>query len=194
MKMLLSIGLNVLRRILPAKVLKILTDRIGMKYNMSILEPVNNILTESTMTGLVNLIHYGDSQSMAHSIESRLPFLDHRLAEFLASVPAAYKIHNGWTKYLARLAMDKKLPDSITWRKDKMGWPDPTEYWFKGPLKEWLCQEVENSSFLRDMRAGHDVRRRIESREPAINLVRLLNLSIWHKTFFSSSVRVSGNS
>lgn len=185
-KILVSIAFNILERIMPSKVLKYLTDRIGVKYNMSLLTPVNDILYESTMTGLVNLLHYGDSQSMAHSIESRLPFLDHRLVEFLASVPASYKIHNGWTKYLARLAMDKKLPDNITWRKDKMGWPDPSDYWFKGPLKEWLCKEIESSPFLKEMDLGRDIRRRIESNEPVINLVRLLNLSVWYKVYFSN--------
>jgi len=80
--------------------------------------------------------------------------------------------------------MDKKLPDNITWRKDKIGWPDPTDYWFKGPLKEWLCTEIESSHFLKEMHLGVDIRRRIESNEPVINLVRLLNLSVWHKVYF----------
>jgi len=182
-KMLVSILFNFLRRIIPRAFLELLTKNIGRKYNLSLIAPVNKILYESTMTGLINLIHYGDSQSMAHSIESRMPFMDYRLVEFLASLPAAYKIHDGWTKYIARLAMDGKLPDAITWRKDKMGWPDPAEYWFRGSLKEWLCTEVENSSFLKELGVGHDIRTRIEGNEPILNLIRLLNLSVWHKVF-----------
>jgi asparagine synthase (glutamine-hydrolysing) len=186
-KMLASILINILQRILPRFFLQIITSKFGIKYNMTINTPVNKILHESVMTGLVNLIHYGDSQSMAHSIESRLPFIDYRLVEFLASVPASYKIHRGWTKYLARIAMDNKLPNNITWRKDKMGWPDPSEYWFRGELKEWLCEEIESSPLLIKLGVGADIRKRIEGKEPIINLIRLLNISIWYQAFFSDN-------
>jgi len=87
---------------------------------------------------LVNLLFYGDRGSMAHSVESRAPFMDYRLIEFLAQVPACYKIHQGWTKYLARLAFDGRLPDEICWRTDKMGWPDPDEVWTANKLKDWF--------------------------------------------------------
>jgi asparagine synthase (glutamine-hydrolysing) len=187
-KMFASIIFNILQRILTKKVVEKIFGGIGAKYNLALTAPVNKMLLESVMTGLINLIHFGDSQSMAFSIESRLPFMDYRLVEFLASVPAAYKIHNGWTKYLSRLAMDKKLPDNITWRKDKMGWPDPSEYWFRGELQEWLCREIEESPFLKELGVGSDIRKRIEGKEPIINLIRLLNLSVWHRKFFPDSL------
>lgn len=192
-KMVISIIFNILQRILPQIILEKIFGRIGSKYGLAITAPVNKMLLESVMTGLINLIHFGDSQSMAHSIESRLPFMDYRLVEFLASVPATYKIHNGWTKYLSRLAMNQKLPDNITWRKDKMGWPDPSEYWFRGELKEWLCHEVEDSPFLKEFGIGCDIRKRIEGKEPIMNLIRLLNLSIWHKIFFPDSLQSNGH-
>jgi asparagine synthase (glutamine-hydrolysing) len=179
-----SIVFNVLKRVFPKQLIDKVIGEIGAKYGLSIIEPVNKILNKSVNTGLINLIHFGDSQSMAHSIESRLPFMDYRLVEYLASVPAVYKIHNGWTKYLARLAMDKKLPDNITWRRDKMGWPDPAEYWFRGELKEWLCGEIENSTFLKSLGVGRNIRERIESKEPIDGLIRMLNLAVWHKTFY----------
>ncbi|HEX2009474.1 MAG TPA: asparagine synthase (glutamine-hydrolyzing), partial [Roseateles sp.] len=65
---------------------------------------------------LSNLIHYADKTSMAWSVESRMPFMDYRLVEFLATVPAAYKLHQGWTKWLARAALHEGLPASIAWR------------------------------------------------------------------------------
>ncbi len=89
--------------------------------------------------------------------------------------------------------MDQKLPDNITWRKDKMGWPDPSEYWFRGELKEWLCREVEDSPFLKEFGIGCDIRKRIEGKEPIMNLIRLLNLSIWHKIFFPDSLQSNGH-
>ena len=84
------------------------------------------------------MLHNADKGSMAHSVESRMPFMDYRLVEFLASVPSAYKIHNGWSKYIARSAFNNKLPDEICWRKDKQGWPIPEDRWFSNDLKNWL--------------------------------------------------------
>lgn len=108
---------------------------------------LNERLASDSLSGLVNLLHYGDRISMAHSIESRMPFLDYRLAEYLASVPCCYKMHNGWTKYIARLAFDNLLPDEICWRKDKMGWPIPELEWLKGPLYKWYIESIEESRF-----------------------------------------------
>ncbi|MBF4223115.1 asparagine synthase, partial [Vibrio anguillarum] len=112
---------------------------------------LNLELKSAIEKGLINLIHYSDRVSMGHSIESRMPFMDYRLVEFLAQVPACYKMHNGWTKYLARLAFDKKLPDEITWRKDKMGWPIPEEHWFRGNLRLWASDTLMNSKVLKEI-------------------------------------------
>lgn len=79
--------------------------------------------------GLEELLRFADRNSMAHGREVRLPFLQHELVEFIFSLPAAYKIHEGWTKWLLRKAMDKKLPDAITWRKDKVGYEPPQKSW-----------------------------------------------------------------
>lgn len=112
---------------------------------------LNLELKSSIEKGLITLIHYSDHVSMGHSIESRMPFMDYRLVEFLAQVPACYKMHNGWTKYLARLAFNKKLPDEITWRKDKMGWPIPEEYWLKGKLRTWASDTMTASKVLKGL-------------------------------------------
>ncbi len=147
---------------------------------------LNEYLKRSTTTGiLINLLHYSDSLSMAHSVESRVPFMDYRLVEYLASIPANYKLHNGWTKYLARIAMSKRLPDKVTWRKDKVGWPQPEDYWFRGELKEWFCQTIESSSFLKQLNLGVDIRKRIDGKENISKLIKLFNLALWHKSFFN---------
>lgn len=140
---------------------------------------LNERLAHDSMTGLVNLLHYGDRVSMAHSIESRMPFLDYRLAEFLTSVPACYKMHDGWTKYIARLAFDGLLPDEICWRKDKMGWPVPEKIWMGGPLKDWFRRSLQGSKLVERALPGHTT---IESD----NLPRsfyYLNLAAWEKKF-----------
>ena len=74
--------------------------------------------------------------SMAHGLESRVPFLDHKLIELAATIPADIKFKNGELKRLLVQAFDKILPQSITKRKDKMGFPVPLNEWMKGDLKD----------------------------------------------------------
>lgn len=183
-----GIACNLLRRVVGRSAMRSLMipllRSVGAKNPALHVMPLNDALHWNMQTELVNLLHYGDALSMAHSVESRLPFLDYRLVEFLISVPAVYKLHDGWTKYIARRAMDNRLPDNITWRRDKMGWPDPLEFWFRGELKEALCREVESSTFLRQLGVGHDIRQRMAGGEPMRILIRLFNLSVWYDTFF----------
>jgi asparagine synthase (glutamine-hydrolysing) len=70
---------------------------------------------------------------MAHGREVRLPFLDHELVEFLFSLPASFKIRQGWTKWLLRKSMDHSLPKEITWRKEKVGFEPPQQAWMQQP-------------------------------------------------------------
>jgi len=137
---------------------------------------LNKKLVEDIKTGLVTLLHYDDHTSMAYSIESRLPFMDYRVIEFLASVPACYKIHNGWTKYLARLAFDGKLPDEIVWRRDKMGWPIPEKTWFEGKLEKWFYDKI-NSCKICKMLGISGIPKRFNKK------VRMLILSVWEDVF-----------
>lgn len=148
-------------------------------------DQLNKVLKDSFTQGLVTLLHYADHTSMAHSVESRAPFMDYRLVEFLAQVPACYKMHNGWTKYLARLAFDKKLPDEITWRKDKMGWPIPEEHWFRGNLKGWFINTVESSSLVKELSPNTSTVKELESNEPITKLIRKLNIAVFSKIYMS---------
>jgi len=76
--------------------------------------------------GLPALLRYADRNSMANSVEIRLPFLDHKIVAFLFSLPDEYKIHNGWTKLILRETYKEQLPNEICWRKEKIGLePDP---------------------------------------------------------------------
>ncbi|MCX8080357.1 MAG: asparagine synthase (glutamine-hydrolyzing) [Bacteroidia bacterium] len=82
---------------------------------------------------LITLLRYADRNSMAHSREVRLPFLDHRLVNFVFSLPSEYKFKNGWTKYLLRTSMHELLPEEITWRKIKVGFEPPQNNWLNTP-------------------------------------------------------------
>jgi asparagine synthase (glutamine-hydrolysing) len=105
-----------------------------------IVTKLNDILHFNVMeNGMEELLRFADRNSMAHGTEVRLPFLSHKLVEFVFSLPAIYKIHGGFTKYLLRKMMDKKLPDSIVWRKDKIGFEPPQIQWMQHPtLVEYI--------------------------------------------------------
>lgn len=176
--------------VLRGFILKILSIIIGKKNTESLLKKfginftfnLNETLAIQFQQSLVNLLYNADRQSMAHSVESRLPFMDYRLVEFLFSVPACYKIHNGWTKYIARMAFDNKLPNEVCWRKDKMGWPVPEEVWFSGDLNKWFNKELKNNSnFL--SKVGISKNELFYNKKSNKIKVRLLNLSRWHNYF-----------
>jgi len=88
---------------------------------------------------LPNLLHYEDRNSMAFTIESRLPFLDHRLVEYVYNLPFSFKIKNGFTKYILRESMKNITPNSVLERTDKKGFTTPGEVkWLNGALKELI--------------------------------------------------------
>ncbi len=95
------------------------------------------------------LAHYEDRNSMAHSLEVRHPFLDHRLVNFVTSLPAAYKIRNGWTKYILRDSVPE-LPKAIRWRKDKQGFVTAEEKWIRHDMIG-LVKNVFKNSVLSQM-------------------------------------------
>lgn len=97
---------------------------------------------------LPSLLRYEDKNSMAFSVEARIPFLDHRLVEFIFSVPYEYLIRNGWTKYILRESVKNKIPEDIRMRKGKLA--------FSVPQKKWLKEiaHMINDTFENDFRAG----------------------------------------
>jgi asparagine synthase (glutamine-hydrolysing) len=107
---------------------------------------LNEALHYSTFTyGLEKLLTFADRNAMAFSVEVRLPFLDHKMVEYLFSLPSDYKLHNGWTKYIQRMAFDTNIPEEITWRSEKVGFETPQEVWLQHPvLKQEIVQAQKN--------------------------------------------------
>ena len=138
---------------------------------------LNQKLAHEFQTNLVSLLHYADHTSMHFGVESRMPFMDYRLVEFLATVPSCYKMRDGWTKYIARLSFDGKLPDEVNWRKDKMGWPIPEQQWFSGKLKHWFDFNIENCVICE----------KLFFKSNFSNSLKKLNISIWEKVFFGKN-------
>jgi asparagine synthase (glutamine-hydrolysing) len=86
----------------------------------------------TTREGLVELLRYADRNSMAHSREVRLPFLDHNLVEFVFKLPERLLLRDGWTKWIIREAFRDLVPEEISNRIDKLGYMPPQEQWLNG--------------------------------------------------------------
>ncbi len=96
------------------------------------------------VVGLEDLLRYADRNSMAHSTEVRLPFLDHHLAQFIFNLPPHLKIHQGWTKWILRKLIEKTLPEDIVWRKDKIGFEPPQKVWMQTkPVQDHIIMGKE---------------------------------------------------
>ncbi len=101
-------------------------------------------LAQLSGANLQMLLHWEDRDSMAHSIEARVPFLDYRFVEFVLSLPPDYKIRHGLTKYILREAIQDILPEKIRMRVDKLGFVTPEEIWMKTNRKLFQSK-VENA-------------------------------------------------
>jgi asparagine synthase (glutamine-hydrolysing) len=104
------------------------------------------LILDCTGGHLQGLLRYGDRSSMAHSVESRLPYLYHKLVEFIFSLPDDFLLNKGRTKYILRESFSDILPEKITKRKDKLGFETPNEKWLKSVEKEVR----EKEGFLRN--------------------------------------------
>jgi len=121
-------------------------------YDIPPVAGLNGVLYyNALMNGLEELLRYADRNSMAHGVEVRLPFLDHRIAEFLFSLPAHVKIRDGWTKWLLRKSMTEMLPEAIVWRKDKIGYEPPQRAWMQNAMLQEYMHEARRSLVKMDV-------------------------------------------
>jgi asparagine synthase (glutamine-hydrolysing) len=136
------------------------------------------------------LLRYEDRNSMAHAVEARVPYLDHRLVDFAFSRGADLRLRDGWGKWLLRRAVEPVLPPEVTWRSDKVGFAVPDTRWVDALLHEPsfhlsssdpLTEYVTLPLKLTDNGGGpHD-------RTSAQALWRCLNVSLWLRTFAAAS-------
>lgn len=94
------------------------------------------------------LLHVEDRTSMAWSIESRVPFLDDELIEFVLSLQATQKIRAGRLKWILRDATRGIVPDLVLDRKDKRGLPTPLGVWMRGPMREFVLERLTDRTLL----------------------------------------------
>jgi len=155
-------------------------------WNGSSGDVLHRLLYTDIKTYLVELLMKQDQMSMAASIESRVPFLDHELVEFTASIPAKYDTRGIAGKFILKAAVEDLLPRDIVYRQ-KMGFPTPWAYWLGGPQLDQLEQilleprTVERNYFqpetVKKMFAEH----RAGARDHGNRIWRLLNLELWER-------------
>lgn len=134
------------------------------------------------------LLHWEDRESMAHSIESRLPFLDYRLVEFVLGLPDEYKLSQGVTKKVLRQGMQNVVPDSILKRMDKMGFVTPEEVWVReqktDQFRQAFMEAVDLSYGILNANAVAKLERIIAGQEPFDFFVwRVISFGSWMKMF-----------
>lgn len=138
-------------------------------------------------TLLPALLHVEDRMSMAHGLESRVPFLDHPLIELAATIPSDVKFTNGRLKNVLKNSLGSLLPESVLLRTDKMGFPVPLHEWLKRPgiVKEFVFDTLScQKAITRDL---------VDNRKVLLGLERearfgrkiwgLLCLELWQQTF-----------
>ncbi|MDQ2853392.1 MAG: asparagine synthase (glutamine-hydrolyzing) [Chloroflexota bacterium] len=136
-------------------------------------------------TLLPALLQVEDRMSMAHGLESRLPFLDHPIVELAATIPADVKFEGGQLKKVLRSAFATMLPTSIVERQDKMGFPTPLNAWAAGPARDFVSDILSSRPALE--RNWVDNRRVLASLGDESAFGRgfwgLLSLEIWQREF-----------
>ncbi len=130
-----------------------------------------------------------DKLGMAHSLEARVPFLDHRLVEFTMTIPEQLKMPDAHsTKQLLKKAVESILPHEIIYRK-KQGFAAPVSEWFRGPWNAYARDTILSSRLVTDnVLSAKGVTRILELHEQrkknmGKTIYSLLNLALWHKKF-----------
>jgi len=98
-------------------------------------------------TSLPSLLHFEDRNSMAFSIEARVPFLDYPFFMHAMLMTPTRKLSGGWTKFILREAIAGRVPDAIRLRTDKIGFAAPTNAWLRGPMREWWKDLLSSKKF-----------------------------------------------
>jgi asparagine synthase (glutamine-hydrolysing) len=145
-----------------------------------------------TRRGLPELLRYEDRNSMAHSLEARVPFLDYRLVELCFALPPDELIRRGETKSILRRALGDLLPPEVRARRDKVGFVTPESDWMRGALGELTADVFASRSFReRGFVDPTAARRRLERHRrgqlrAGMELWRALNLELWARTFLDA--------
>ncbi|HET8924044.1 MAG TPA: asparagine synthase (glutamine-hydrolyzing) [Candidatus Acidoferrum sp.] len=156
----------------------------GLGYTNSIAARQKIDLTYSSIP---LLLRHEERNSMAHSVESRLPFLDYQLVEFAVRCPPSIKLRDGWSKWILRNAMKGTLPEKVRLRKTKLGFDAPVASWLRLGLQNgyrelWETPRLRMERFLNGPSVARECHKFIQGARtafPADLLFKALSLELW---------------
>lgn len=164
-------------------------------FNRDELHSLVNQMTYFDLKGsLPALLHVEDRTSMAASIESRVPLLDHRIVEFMATIPPNIKFAGGRMKHLFKESVRNAVPQKIFERKDKMGFPTPLTQWTKGVARDFVRDTLLSDKARQRGLYNLDVVEKMLGNEREFGRVvwGLLSLELWHRIFIDGDLKPSG--
>jgi asparagine synthase (glutamine-hydrolysing) len=140
-----------------------------------------------TLTSIPSLLHLEDRNAMAHSIETRLPFLDYKLVEFAVNCPPSMKLRDGWSKWILRKVMKGAMPESVRLRKSKLGFDVPLNGWLRDGLSNghrplWENPTLRMGRFLDARKLAAETRAFLNGDRRALTvdpLFRAISLELW---------------
>jgi asparagine synthase (glutamine-hydrolysing) len=152
------------------------------------------LLQDLTAYSLPSLLRYEDRNSMAHSVESRVPFLDQELVDYVLTLPPEAIVHDGWSRAIFRDAMRGILPEKIRKRRWKVGFTTPEMRWIRAE-REYFEELMASESFRsRPYWDGEAVASAFRGAldgeiEESLFFWRAINLEVWLRVFFDRSER-----
>lgn len=183
----------------PALLATTLASRLSKKdaTRMDIDRLFSNSLSQKLLNDLTRfsippLLRYEDRNSMAFSLEARVPFLDHRLVEFCFALPNRFKIDPPHTKLVLRKAMNGRLPKSVTQRQDKLGYPTPVANWLRNELKEWVhdlftSHSFRNCELFNPSECDSILKQHMDGQDKSWDLWRILHGYRWNELFLKGA-------
>lgn len=169
------------------------------------IRPLQQVMADSRNVGLVNRMLYvdtktslpddlllkADKMTMANSIELRVPFLDHKVIEFAASLLESDKVHGFTTKYIAKRALGDRIPRPIIERR-KAGFPVPFGTWLRTDLRDYvhdvlLDRTTAGRGYFNQDSVEAIIRANEETGRYSKEVLSLLSLELWHRAFLTSN-------
>ena len=155
----------------------------------------NKMLCFDLENVLPALLHVEDRVSMAHGLESRVPLINHKLIEYMSTVPEGLKVNAGNMKFLLKNSLGHVLPETVLHREDKMGFPVPINQWYKTKLKRFILELIIN---LKDRQLPYlnitdsHIHNLSNTGTFSRDIWMLINIELWYQKFFDTRLTYSG--
>ncbi len=150
-----------------------------------------NHLLSSTLSRFTCTMKYTDALAAHFQIETRAPFMDYRLIEYVFSLPSNLKIKDGWTKWILRQAMKGILPEDVRLRRDKIGFDAPIRTWLwmhRDKIRQlFSSHNVLSSQFIEPTYIAKNLDMLLNHERTTFEIWRYINLELWLKLFFSNN-------